>query len=924
MPDGTETALSPQDQKKADWIEDISGRILLSAQNVEMMNHRLQGKSKIDSLKDKKAGIRETLMSIEVKVKREEIGGRTKMKLLEGDGDYTKEIDTVHHAKLMKEALTPEQNRLVQAELDKVYAVRDELRGNPYYDPGTPPDFIDPVKPVYTEEMDPRARQEADAAYRAAVKERARQEAEWDAKVAECERHLTEDLWTPLVREGVLPENFVPQKNSEVASLFENAASLYDARLEEYSAEMTEADVLAGKFELGYKIGKSVLKLASSTTGVVGAFGELYEDDDIGEAIEIADEVFEYLDVALTLAETITPMIIKEKDFLGVGVAIAESVAGVIGSATDAEVAQIVSRMIQNGARGAKIGEHLSKTPPEYDEAFGAILTSICSELESNDPQEGGGLMSQLADNLSTAATAVSQGGVLAKMVAEKKSPAVILAAAINLAETIGNSAAGGTDDSEDEEDPIELDDMTVDIDEGLKALYAEKIDEEVLQAREAAMDAAAAEAVLRDAEATAEAEKAEMLKHLRMGFPLATDDQDAANQAEFERIQSIEYLIRMQKKNEATFNLCTQIADKGIKFVAKLFPPAGILQAALTLSLAIKSAVEQTQEMLIWRENVDDAMTAVSPQVDAMLNRSGLQTKQAMQAQVQVGLEAARVVAQVIALSPVAPAAPVIEAVTDATEAAIELADLIYTEVQLNAAWKLYQQARAVPEDRWLARKATRENPTLSKYAMAYGAMNNDPIAVEGMRRCGLNKQVLANPDTNISKVVTYLETKYADDPVLLRTVPAKDDWHPGTIELSASSWMQFYNAAIGDGGLDPDGDTSGIAAALGRLGDAEAAFSEALDDVGRRASETTRSEHKTNPVLLNSVAKDTLSLALMEVREKLDGYKPRKKDDSTPHKSMADYIDALRALSEKRSAAVNKIEDDAPWQAKLKKDAA
>ena len=258
-----------------------------------------------------------------------------------------------------------------------------------------------------------------------------------------------------------------------------------------------------------------------------------------------------------------------------------------------------------------------------------------------------------------------------------------------------------------------------------------------------------------------------------------------------------------------------------------------------------------------------------------------------------------------------------------DTAEAAIELADLIYTEAQLASAWKIYVEARKVPEDRWLARKATRENPTLSKYAMAYASLNGDAIAVEGLRRCGINKQVLANPDTNISKVVTYLETKYADDPVLLRAVPPANEWHPGQIVLTATSWMLFYQAAIGEKGkVDPGSDTSGIAAAMGRLDEAEEAFKKALDDVTKRAAKTTKSEHKKNPVEMDAVARDRLALCLIQLREKLDGYKPKKVGTTEPHTSMIEYIDALRALSEKRSAAVKKVEADKPWLAKLKDD--
>ena len=250
-----------------------------------------------------------------------------------------------------------------------------------------------------------------------------------------------------------------------------------------------------------------------------------------------------------------------------------------------------------------------------------------------------------------------------------------------------------------------------------------------------------------------------------------------------------------------------------------------------------------------------------------------------------------------------------------------MELADIGFTELQLANAWKIYEQARAVPTDRWLARKATRENPTLAKYAMAYAALEmNDAIAAEGMRRCGLNQQVLANPTTNVAKVVTYLETKYADDPVLLRAVPSGREWHPGQIELTAPSWMAFHAAALAKAELDRGGDVSGISAAMGRLDTAEADFAEALQDVRTRAAKTTKAEHAETPVVIDPIAHDRLSLALIQLRSKLDGYKPLKAGSGgVPHDSMAEYIDALRARSEQRSGAVAKVVRDASWLAKL-----
>ncbi|MFL4472092.1 hypothetical protein ACERZ8_20240 [Tateyamaria armeniaca] len=904
------------------WLKDFESKFELSAGNLEMMDQRKAGQAAIQTLDAQKEGIRDALMGIKVTVKGGPFGiGGKKMKLLEGEGDYRAEIDTVHHGKKMKEAMSPEQSNIVKAQLDKITAIRAQLDGNPYYDAGERPAMIE--APERTDDMSDI---EYDDLFRKYTEDCIAQEKEWEAKVAECERHVTEDLWTPMVREGVIPENLVPQKNSEVATLFENSAAAYDERLDEYAADLTDADLLQQKFDLGFKIGNSVLKFAGSLNEFSGAVG----GDGVQDGVGVASDVFEYMGIAMTLGEGVAKAVITDKDYIGVGLAIADAAAATIGKASDSDTAGIIGSVIENGARSVRVGQKLSADPPDYEGAFMDVVEGVSSELERNDPDDDGGLMSDIAAGLTTSATAAFQSKNIAAMVQRGDPPLAILSAIMDAGDTLGSyalSKAGVIKDDEDGGDGDEGPDegeLSQDIMDGLAALNG-KFDEDKraeIEARTKEMDIVAAERLKEAAEAAAAEEQAQFEMHLRMGFPLATDDQEAADIAEFERVNSIEFLIAMQKKNEATFAMCEQIKDKGMAFVEKLFPPAALVSACITLALTIKSAIEQTQEMIMWRENVADAMTAVSPQVDAMLNRSGLQTKQAMQQNVQAALDAAKVVAEVLKLTPGAPAAPIVSASVGAIEAGIELADLIYTEVQLNAAWKIYQQAQATPDDRYLAREALRENPTLSKYAMAYGSLNGDAIAIEGMRRCGLNKQVLANPDTNIAKVVTYLESKYPDDPVLLRANPPSDKWYPGNIELNAQNWMLFYQAAISDAELDPGGDTSGVAAALGRLDEAETAFEAALKDVAERAKTTTVSAHKETPVVIDTSAKDTLLISLIQVRGKLDGYKPKQLGGSVAHDSMAAYVDALRAKAEQRTGSVNRIVDSAPWTSKLQKD--
>jgi hypothetical protein len=399
-------------------------------------------------------------------------------------------------------------------------------------------------------------------------------------------------------------------------------------------------------------------------------------------------------------------------------------------------------------------------------------------------------------------------------------------------------------------------------------------------------------------------------------GFSQPIDDDDAVNIAETNRLASIDYILAVQAKTAATFELCKSISQKGVGLVVKMFPGASLAEACLTLTFTIQDAIAKAQELIIWQDNFKDAQAASSAQVDAFLSRKGLQTKQAAQAGIQAALDAAKVVAEVLKLTPAAPAAPAVKASVEVVEASIKLADILYTEQQMAAAWRLYQQARDNPQDRYLARKATQKNPTLAKYAMAWGATKGDPIAVEGMRRCGLNEQTLAHPDTNIAKVVAYLEAKYADDPVLLRAVPLKQKWHPGPVELSLNSWASFYDMATTKAvpAVAKTNDISAINAALGNFGDAKLAFDKEIDALIAQNKTRRPAQVKEDPGAPDAAISAKLTASLYKLMDSLRRFKAVD-GDGNPHPQMAAYVDALAAKADQTLTAIEGILHDAKW---------
>jgi len=182
-----------------------------------------------------------------------------------------------------------------------------------------------------------------------------------------------------------------------------------------------------------------------------------------------------------------------------------------------------------------------------------------------------------------------------------------------------------------------------------------------------------------------------------------------------------------------------------------------------------------------------------------------------------------------------VAIAFPPVEGATKVLAAAQSIKTFIYEKIykpaKLSSAWSTYKQALGEKNNEAIKRKAMKMNPTLAKYAIAYGALEmNDPFAKEALRDCGLTDEVLAHKDTNAQRVADYLKLKMADDlevqGVLNEFVPS------GGVPLSLATWNKNKKAAAAKHKWQNTG-TGGIDAALAALEKAEAALAKKPDSL-------------------------------------------------------------------------------------------
>jgi hypothetical protein len=890
--------VSPDDPRLK-WLETVTGCAVQSSKNLDEVAERKESQDMVnmrlpDTARDE---IKASLMALTVKV------GSKSMKVLDGGGDTDSEIDTVHHVPKLTEALSEEDLKVLNAQMAKIYAIQDELKKNPAY--AVPePDFIS------VESDDP-------AELRLLMKARADQEAAYAHAKSEADMRLAEDLWLPLQREGVIPENLVPENFSAVANQFKAASELYEDRLQEYSRDLTEKDILGEKFELAMKLGKATLKLMTAGADVAGSIAELAGDDSLGMGVEEATAVMEHLSTALAVTESAGKTALTDGDFSSVASVAAGAVAEVLTSSIGPELGGMVGTAIASAARGVKTAKLVKGG--DFQGAAKALMDGIAAGCAGFDKTDGK-LITEIGALIKAQMTSFIAGWSPDEAISSGKSPQEVMQSLLTELAKVSTAAAksqGGKLAAEFAGDALKDDgepgvgDHLADRQEAA-AIINLKFDMAALMKSREEAAAKMADEMADQTDANAE----EFRLALVTGFAMPTNDEDEVQIEESHRLASIDYILAVQQKNAATFALCKTIAEKGTALVVKMFPGASLVEACLTLTFTIQDTIAKAQELIIWQENFRDAQAASSAQVDAFLSRKGLQTKQTAQAGIQLALDAAKVVAEVLLLTPAAPAAPVVKAAAEATEAAFELADIIYTEAQMAAGWRIYQQARDNPGDRYLARQATQKNPTLAKYAMAWAATKGDPIAVEGMRRCGLNEHTLALPDTNVAKVVSYLEAKYADDPILLRAVPVKQKWHPGPVVLSLRSWAGFYQMATTKAvpAVSKTNDISGINAGLGDLEDAEAAFADAVKTLLAENKTRSAEDVATSPGAPSETVTNQLLAALYKLTDNFRRFKSLDVDGAK-HAEMASYIDAMAAKVDQRLSAVEGILHDKPW---------
>ncbi len=944
-------------QSQEDWLTAITGKAVEDAkksraasaarsEGVNLVEQRLQGSR--EKIREGQTYTIEKMPKNAVTALAAKIGLVSKIKSLDPKADPIKEIDSWHDLPGSK-GMKPEEVREVMESMKIIVEIQEDLKnlkdseGRHVYQPDPTLEEIEEENHKKFEETkkitDPEARQKAQDKllidYRAAVKAH-------DDAMPDFERRLSEDLWQPMMREGLIPENAIPDQYSEVSRTFSEASDLYQERLQDYSKDLDGPKKVLAVLKPVCNVSEGLLKSAAAFT-MVGAAGTAISDNvtsisKSGNAREIAEQVktLNLVTLCVSSFRVGAEKAIEQRDAYGVADAFNSALVGVLTATVGKDTAKLVGAIITSSTRGVKVIDKLKDG--KFDEAIEALGDSI-----------GAGMSTSGDDSVKKAGKYIQAAfKTIAKSIKgmKNKSPQEVLAAALTMAtkaaevegarvtealheKTIEKIKADTTISEEERAARIEwakgnkpTPKGTGDMETGILSAGALK-----------SLDAMASEAIDKEALAKLEEDASKKLAQDFEDFMMTPDDdfeellingfsvpQTEAEQEALDmekQLNSIEHVIALHKRNEQIFELSRKIAEGGTSFLASLVPATGVVAVATQMMFTLGEAIKHTRQLVIWTENLKDAKNAKSAQFDAMLNRRGLQLSQTIQADIKFGLQAIALLGKILETAaavsgtgaPIGLVGTAMSAGAQGTQALMEVAVTVKTEIEMAKAWSMYKKALAEPRDRKNVRQALRQNPTLAKYAIAYGAVvDKNPIAQKALGRCGLNAKTLADPSSNTKKVVEYLEMVYKEDPVLLRAVPVKQEWYPGSVELTLKGWNRFF--LMGTTKAKPEVDSRQD---VSKINITVTALEEALNACEKMLDDDFVADEKSDPKLVIAVSDACKQLILALAR-----YEPKDKDGEA-HEEMAEYKDALSAMAEIKQGRALAVEEEIAKAVKL-----
>ena len=639
---------------------------------------------------------------------------------------------------------------------------------------------------------------------------------------------IMRELYTPLVRELVVPENFVPKKYSATQKMIDETNDPYIA---ECKAKGKDQDTG------GVGLAKGIITVAASiTTTALTALGPVKAGQDAikgSGTLTDKDKLSEYSTIVGGVAALLTAGIdivdqavdySRTGDFSvsgyqtvcnGLAMGIGKAVSG---ATANLELGMAVTGALQVGVAAVGVVPRVTKWAKEggdfpLDELIGDIGGAVEKGLLASSASTKGDVSTWLSKAASlvsatykSAASAQKKhlldsirGGdwksvwaVLSDAGAQAAQATVGFVYTDQAAKASGFAATStvysnqqGKTDAIDKASPTvgKLPELVEGGRDGIGQLIGKDLrllpdlPATELEKRKAAIEKAfkAKEkelaAQVSDDEMTAiakklDAEREEFQKSLDCLGSTKPDD------AEF---KSIAKLIAQIEKDRAIWAAVTTLGGAPFNVAAEFLAPLKAGGEIMKFIGNLKEAIDRGIALNRWMDARKDAKSAVSHYATSIENMIQNQREQISHYSIQAGLNLFKIA---LTIAQVSPAAPALKVATSALDMAASIEDMVfkfYKQQALRSAWEQTKKALADPENRKLNLIVREMNPTLAKYSLAYGALiERDTTAIGAMDRVGLDRETLARANAKVADVKNYLEKLYKDDNVVLGKLDA------------------------------------------------------------------------------------------------------------------------------------------------------
>ena len=644
---------------------------------------------------------------------------------------------------------------------------------------------------------------------------------------------LMKDWYTPLVRELVVPENFVPDRYS-------NTKKMLDASSDAYIDECKEKGKEPGRGLADLSKGV-VMSAATAATAGFPAHSDLNMII-TGTALAIDSGI----DGLSAVQKAFKHRTIDVDSWEAVGLAAATAIGQIAGGAVGNDnLGDSYGQMTAGCVRGfftagrvAKWATEVAKDPnarfPWEDLAnellqIGATaLTDQADTNTSGSQSDRQGIGAAAAGAIGTTLSAAVKGldGVsfkspkdMAKALTKVLATAVTESAkgALNAENNIQENALGADNETNTAMNQSTarmtgaLDTTRAKADEAIESMAdkmfgADQTPEDRKKQRE--QERKEDQAELADAEERLAAEREADRKTMDQ---LGRMDDDATD----DDFKSIAKLVAKMERDRKILAAATMVGGVSAAVAAQFFAPLKAAQALIQFAVNVHAACERASALMAWRDTHKEALTSVSPYLTSIQNFISNQTAQLTHHSIQAALNAAEAACAMAECG-----YPPVKAATVAVTAAVMLEQTVYEfakKMQLRQAWKSTKLAMEHPENRKYGLVARKMNPTLAKYTIAYGAViEKAPVAIAAMSRCGLDRETLANASSGLAAVKEYLQTLYVEDGVLLGPIPQG----PGRTSLPKPSldettWLltvELWKKEVGLPGHPPAGIRLGL----------------------------------------------------------------------------------------------------------------